>query len=39
MEARLGVITCDKCEEPMKESQPIPIIAEGNVVHYGQRKR
>jgi hypothetical protein len=35
MEARLGVITCDKCGEPMKEAQPILIIAEGNVTESG----
>lgn len=31
MEARLGVTTCDKCGEPMKEGQPILVIAEGSI--------
>ena len=35
MEAHLGVTTCDKCGKPMEESQPVLVIAEGNVVHYG----
>ena len=29
MEARLGVITCDKCGEPMKKAQDIIVVAEG----------
>jgi len=35
MEARLGVTTCAKCGMPMKESQPILIIAEGNATESG----
>ena len=31
MGARLGVITCDKCHEPMTGKQPVVIIAEGIV--------
>lgn len=31
MEAKLGVTTCDKCQEPMKKGQPVLIIAEGNI--------
>ena len=31
MEARLGVTTCDKCQEPMEKGQPLLIIAEGNI--------
>jgi len=31
MEARLSVITCDKCGEVMRENQNIIIIAEGMV--------
>ena len=31
MDARLGVITCDKCGEMMKEKQNILIVAEGVV--------
>ena len=31
MEARLGVTTCDKCQKPMTESQPVLIITEGNI--------
>ena len=30
MEACLGVTTCDKCGEPMKEDKPVLVIAEGN---------
>jgi len=29
MQARLGVITCDKCGEPMKKAQNIIVVAEG----------
>ena len=29
MEAHLGVITCDKCGEPMKKAQNIIVVAEG----------
>ncbi len=35
MKARLSVTTYDKCGKPMKEGQPIPVIAEGSIVHYG----
>ncbi|MBN1367839.1 MAG: hypothetical protein JW967_07920 [Dehalococcoidales bacterium] len=31
MEAKLGVITCDKCGKLMKKDQKILIIAEGAV--------
>ena len=31
MEAKLGVTTCDKCQEPMKKGQPVLIVAEGNI--------
>jgi len=31
MEAKLGVTTCDKCDEPMKEGQPVLVISEGDV--------
>ena len=31
MEARLGVTTCGKCGEPMKEDKPVLVIAEGNI--------
>ena len=36
MEARLGVITCDKCGEPMKEGQKILIINEGETKESGE---
>lgn len=29
MKAHLGVITCDKCGEPMKKAQNIIVVAEG----------
>jgi len=29
MDAHLGVTTCDKCGEPMKEGQNVLIVAEG----------
>lgn len=29
MEAHLGIITCDKCREPMKKAQNIIVVAEG----------
>ena len=35
MEARLGVTTCDKCRETMKEGQPAFVIAEGSVTESG----
>jgi len=31
MEAKLGVTTCDKCQEPMREGQPVLIITEGSI--------
>jgi len=31
MEVKLGVTTCDKCDAPMKEGQPILVISEGDV--------
>ncbi|HEX76119.1 MAG TPA: hypothetical protein G4O12_06000 [Dehalococcoidia bacterium] len=31
IEARLGVTTCDKCQEPMTKGQPVLMIAEGNI--------
>ncbi len=31
MEARLGVITCDKCGKPMAKGQKILVIADGNI--------
>ena len=36
MEACLGVTTCDKCREPMKEEQPLLIIAQGNITELGE---
>jgi hypothetical protein len=35
MEACLGVITCDRCGEPMKQGQPIIAIAEGDITESG----
>lgn len=32
MEARLGVITCDKCQQPMIKKQEILVIAESSVI-------
>jgi len=29
MEAHLGVVTCDKCGEPMEKEYPVLIIADG----------
>ena len=37
MEARLGVTTCDKCKMPMKEGEPILIIAEGNITESNDK--
>lgn len=31
MEAKLGVSTCDKCQEPMTKGQPVIIITEGSI--------
>lgn len=31
LEAKLGVTTCDKCQEPMLRGQPVLVIAEGNI--------
>lgn len=35
MEARLGVTTCDKCGKPMKQGQPILVMAEGSITKSG----
>ena len=35
MKAHLGIITCDKCEDPMKKAQNIIIVAEGVVTEAG----
>ena len=35
MEARLGIITCDKCGMPMKEGQPVLVVAEGDISESG----
>ena len=32
MEAKLSVITCDKCGEPMEVGQRVLVIAGGNIV-------
>jgi hypothetical protein len=32
IEAKLGVITCDKCRKPMKKDQKTLIIAEGKIL-------
>jgi hypothetical protein len=31
MEAKLGVTTCDKCQQPMAKGQPVLIIVEGGI--------
>jgi len=31
MEARLGITTCDKCQQPMTKWQPVLILIEGNI--------
>jgi hypothetical protein len=31
MEAKLGVTTCDKCQQPMTKGQPVLIIVEGRI--------
>jgi len=31
MEAKLGVTTCDKCQQPVEKGEPILIITEGNI--------
>ena len=31
IKAKLGVTTCDKCQEPMKKEQPVLMIVEGNI--------
>jgi len=31
IEAKLGVTTCDKCQEPMGKGQPVLILVEGNI--------
>ena len=35
MEAHLGVITCDKCGDPMKYGENILVVAEGMVAKSG----
>lgn len=35
MEARLGVITCDKCGELMEKGQNVLIVAEGMIIESG----
>jgi len=32
MEVHLGVVTCDKCGEPMEKGHPVLIIADGVIV-------
>jgi len=31
MEAKLGVTTCDKCQQPMTKGQPVLLIVEGQI--------
>ncbi|MCJ7654355.1 MAG: hypothetical protein MUO97_03480 [Dehalococcoidia bacterium] len=31
MEAKLGVTTCDKCQQPMAKGQPVFILVEGSI--------
>jgi hypothetical protein len=31
MEAKLGVTTCDKCQQPMTKGQPVITITEGSI--------
>ena len=31
IEAKLGVTTCDKCQEPMTKGQSVIIITEGSI--------
>ena len=31
MEAHLGMVTCDKCGEPMEKEQSVLVIAEGTI--------
>ncbi len=33
MEARLGVITCDKCGELMEKGQNVLVVAEGKIIN------
>ena len=35
MQARLGVITCDKCGDPMKQGENILVVAEGAITESG----
>ena len=37
MEAKLGVISCDKCGEPMKKGQQIIIVAGGDITDTNSR--
>ncbi|MBI4187308.1 MAG: hypothetical protein HY530_07405 [Chloroflexi bacterium] len=36
MDARLSVITCDKCGEPMEKGQKILAIAEGKIANSNE---
>lgn len=35
MKARIGVTTCDKCQQPMTEGQPVMIVVEGSITESG----
>ncbi len=37
MQARLGVITCDNCGEPMEKGQNVLIVAEGAIAKAGDK--
>lgn len=37
MDAHLGVITCDKCGEPMRKGQNILVVAEGMITKSGDK--
>lgn len=36
MKARLGVITYDKCHQPMKQGARVMIVVEGNITQSGE---
>jgi len=36
MDAHLGVTTCDKCGEPMKQGENIVVVAKGVVTKSGE---
>ena len=36
IEAHLGIVTCDKCREPMEKGQNIIIIAEGLIMNSNE---